>query len=96
MARYRILAETDADIDKIYVDGIERWGLAQAKNYLIGLHERLEFLADSPNTGFNSDALSPGLQRFRYDRHVIFFTNTNDKIFIVRVLGEEMDFERHL
>ena len=96
MARYRIQAEANADIDKIYVDGIERWGLAQAKNYLIGLHERLEFLADSPNTGVNSDELLPGLQRFRYGRHVIFFTNTNDEILIVRVLGEEMDFERHL
>ncbi|MDR4513668.1 type II toxin-antitoxin system RelE/ParE family toxin [Nitrosomonas sp.] len=96
MARYRIQAEANADIDKIYVDGIERWGLAQARNYLLGLHERFEFLADNPNTGVNSDELLPGLQRFRYGRHVIFFTNTNNEILIVRVLGEEMDFERHL
>ncbi|MCP5292635.1 MAG: type II toxin-antitoxin system RelE/ParE family toxin [Burkholderiales bacterium] len=70
--------------------------MAQARNYLLGLHERFEFLADNPNTGVNSDELLPGLQRFRYGRHVIFFTNTNDEILIVRVLGEEMDFERHL
>lgn len=45
MARYRILAEADADIEKIYPNGIETWGLAQARNYLHGLHERFEFLA---------------------------------------------------
>ena len=96
MARYRILAEANSDIDKIYVDGIKRWGLSQARNYLLGLHERFEFLANNPNTGVNSDDLSPGLQRFRYGRHVIFFTKTDDQIMIIRVLGEEMDFERHL
>jgi len=96
MARYRILAEADADIEKIYADGIETWGLAQARNYLHGLHERFEFLADNPNIGVNSDELSPGLQRLRYGRHVVFFTNADNGILIVRVLGEAMDFERHL
>jgi toxin ParE1/3/4 len=36
------------------------------------------------------------LQRFRYGRHVVFFTNADNGILIVRVLGEAMDFERHL
>lgn len=92
MARYRILAEANTDIDGIYAYGIETWGLAQAKDYLLGLHERFEFLVDNPNIGVNSDELSPGLQRFRYGRHVVFFINTDNGILIVRVLGEEMDF----
>ncbi|MDR4651359.1 MAG: type II toxin-antitoxin system RelE/ParE family toxin [Nitrosomonas sp.] len=53
-------------------------------------------MADNPNIGVNSDELSPGLQRFRYGRHVVFFTNADNGILIVRVLGEAMDFERHL
>ncbi|SCZ84995.1 type II toxin-antitoxin system RelE/ParE family toxin [Nitrosomonas mobilis] len=96
MARYQIQTEADLDIDKIYEDGIETWGLAQARSYVLGLHERFEFLADNPNIGVNSDELTPNLQRFRYGRHVVFFINTDTGIIIVRVLGEEMDFKRHI
>ena len=92
MARYRILAEANTDINHIYAYGIETWGLAKAKDYLLGLHERFEFLVHNPNIGVNSDELAPGLQRFRYGRHVVFFINTDNGILIVRVLGEEMNF----
>ncbi len=96
MVRYKIQAKANIDIDEIYAEGIETWGLNQAKRYLLGLHERFEFLADNPNIGINSDELAPNLQRFRYGRHVVFFVNTHTGIMIVRVLGEEMDFEGHL
>ena len=33
MVRYRILAEANTDIEKIYTHGIETWGLAQARVY---------------------------------------------------------------
>lgn len=66
MARYQIQAKASIDIDEIYAAGIETWGLAQARRYLLGLHERFEFLADNPNIGINSDVLAPNLQRFRY------------------------------
>ncbi|MDC8446649.1 MAG: type II toxin-antitoxin system RelE/ParE family toxin [Nitrosomonas sp.] len=78
MARYRILAEADADIERIYADGIETWGLVQARNYLHDLHERFEFLADNPNIGVNSNELSPGWQRFRDDRQGVFFIGGGD------------------
>lgn len=42
------------------------------------------------------DDQTPDLQRFRYGRHVVFFTNADNGILIVRVLGEAMEFERHL
>ena len=96
MVRYQIQTEADLDIDEIYADGIETWGLAQARSYLLGLHERFEFLADNSNIGVNSDELAPNLQKFPYGRHVVFFTKTDTGVMIVRVLGEEMDFKRHL
>ena len=96
MARYKILAKANADIEKMYADGIKTWGLEQAQDYLLGLHDYFEFLADNPNIGINSDDLALNLQRFPYRRHMVFFVNTDARILIVRVLGSEMDFERHL
>ncbi|MDH5413365.1 MAG: type II toxin-antitoxin system RelE/ParE family toxin [Flavobacteriaceae bacterium] len=96
MGRYQLSKKAEFDINHLYADGVLEYGLRQADRYYDGLIERFEFLADNPNIGINSDELSSNLQRFRYGRHVVFFTSTDTGIMIVRVLGEEMDFERHL
>ena len=88
--------ELKFDIDDLYAGGVLKYGLCQADKYYDGLIERFEFLTENSNIGLNSDELAPNLQRFPYGRHVIFFTNTDTGVMIVRVLGEEMDFERHI
>ena len=80
----------------MYAEGVLKHGLRQADLYYDGLIERFEFLTDNSNIGVNSDELAPKLQKFPYGRHVVFFTKTDTGVMIVRVLGEEMDFERHL
>ena len=83
MGKYQLSKAAQFDIDDLYAGGVLKYGLCQADKYYDGLIERFEFLA-------------PNLQRFPYGRHVIFFTNTDTGVMIVRVLGEEMDFERHI
>ncbi len=96
MGRYQLSKAAQFDIDDLYAKGILEYGLRQADLYYDGLIERFEFLTDNSNIGVNSDELAPNLQRFPYGRHVVFFTSTDTGIMIVRVLGEEMDFERHI
>ncbi len=96
MASYRLSEIAGLDINDLYVDGVLKYGLRQADLYYNGLIERFEFLADNPDIGTNSDELAPNVQRFPYGRHVVFFISVDTETLIVRVLGEEMDFERHL
>ena len=96
MGKYQLSKAAQFDIDDLYAGGVLKYGLCQADKYYDGLIERFEFLTENSNIGLNSDELAPNLQRFPYGRHVIFFTNTDTGIMIVRVLGEEMDFERHI
>ena len=96
MGNYQLSEAARGDVDYLYEYGIINFGLPQADQYYDGLIEQFELLADNPLIGKNSEELSPNLQRFIYRRHMIFYIVTDRGILIVRVLGEEMDFERHL
>ena len=96
MGKYQLSSTAELDIDHLYAYGVLEYGLRQANQYYDGLIEQFERLVENPNIGYNSEELAPNLQRFPYGRHIIFFTNTDTEILIVRVLGKEMDFKQHL
>ncbi len=96
MDKYQLSKIAELDIDDLYANGVLKRGLRQADLYYDGLIEQFEFLAENSNIGYNSVELAPNLQRFPYGSHIVFFTNTDRGILIVRVLRKEMDFKRHL
>ncbi|MCG8595366.1 MAG: type II toxin-antitoxin system RelE/ParE family toxin [Kiloniellales bacterium] len=96
MVDYQLSNKADADLTHLYEDGVVRFGLEQADRYLDGLIERFCLLAERPMIGKSAEEFAPMLRRFPYQRHVVFYLPRDDGILIVRVLGDEMDFERHL
>jgi toxin ParE1/3/4 len=96
MDNYQISKAAELDISELYIQGILKHGIILADQYYDGLIEQFEFLAKNPDIGFNSNELAANLQRFPYGRHTIFFINIRTVVLIVRILGEEMDFKRHL
>lgn len=96
MGNYQLSEAARGDVDRLYEYGILNFGLRKADSYYDGLIEQFEFLAESPRIAKNSEELAANLLRFHYRRHIIFFIPTDVGILIVRVLGEEMDFQRHL
>lgn len=74
---------------------ILNFGLEQAQEYLLGLHERFQTLAQNPMHGRKADQLAPELRRFDYQSHVVFYLPKHDGVRIVRVLHEGMDAPRH-
>jgi toxin ParE1/3/4 len=69
--------------------------LAQALKYHLALESRFELLAQFPRIGLPTYDLFPGLYRFPYMAHVVFYTIAVVHIFIVRVLHGGADFKRH-
>lgn len=96
MGVYRLSGESESDIASIYSYGIKKFGILQAKNYLMGLHDLFETLAINPNIGWDTSVFSSSLKRFSYKSHIIFYTNDDSGILIVRVLHQSMDYQRHL
>ena len=84
-----------ADIDDIHVYTIANFGLAQARDYLSGLHERFASLVAQPMLGRGADRLAPNLRRYEYRSHVVFYVPEDGGVTVVRVLHRSMDAPRH-
>ena len=96
MGVYKLSEESKLDISDIYEYGIEKFGLNQAQDYVLGLHDLFQTLADNINIGRDASELFPSLKRFVYKSHMIFYLHSDSGIFIVRALSQSMDYERHL
>ncbi len=51
MGVYKLSKEANNDIAGIYEFGIESFGIVPAKEYLIGMHDLFQTLANNPNIG---------------------------------------------
>jgi toxin ParE1/3/4 len=96
MAKYRLSDAAEADIEAIYLHTDVTFGAGQAQIYVSGLEQTFEKISDLPRMGRSADDLRPGLFRFRYQSHVIFYTIEFDHIVIRRVLHGRMDFASRL
>ncbi len=96
MANYILSNKADSDLAEIYEYGIINFGKDQASNYLLGLHDKFEFIIRNKFIGRSADEICLGLKRALYNSHVIFYQEQDPDILIIRVLRSEMDFERHL
>ena len=95
MAKYRLSKRAFADIVGIGEYTIERFDIDQARRYRERLDDALQAIADNPNRGRPADEIAPGLRRWNYQSHAVFFRLEARGILIVRVLHQQMDFERH-
>lgn len=96
MGVYKLSQECQIDISEIYEYGIEEFGLNQAQEYLIGLHDLFQTLTENTNSGRDASEFHPSLKRFVYKAHMIFYLQVESGIFIVRTLSQSMDYDRHL
>lgn len=60
------------------------------------MHEAFEVLVQNVNLGRDASEFIEDLKRFSYKAHTIFYLQTANGIFILRVLIQRMDYERNL
>ena len=89
MATYRLSHRADDDIDAIFTFGSERFGIDQATEYLLGLHDHFELLADNPDVWPHITLQKQSFQRSVYRSHTIYHQNNSDNLLIIRVLGQQ-------
>lgn len=95
MASYSLSERAAADIAEIYEFTIANFGLAKAREYVSGLHGRLELLVENPALGRVAEELFPALRRSEYESHVVFYAPVETGAYIVRVLHQSMDAQSH-
>jgi toxin ParE1/3/4 len=96
MGKYQLTNNADSKIDEIYEYSILNFGLDIAQDYILGLHERFQLLADNPTWGNDYGHIKNGLNRYEYVSHAIYYQQTDEGILIVEVLGSKQDPKRNL
>jgi toxin ParE1/3/4 len=87
--RYYLTQAADADLERLYEWGIDRFGVNVADEYYDGLIARLAQIADTPQLWQEVDHIRAGYRRSVYVAHSIYFRVEASGVLIVRVLGRE-------
>lgn len=93
---YRLSEVAATDIDRLLDYSIREFGVLQTESYYQGLVNCLELLDKNPDIGHSADEIRPGYSRFSHESHIIFYTQTEEDIFIVRILHNRMDPSSHI
>ncbi|MFZ4604092.1 MAG: type II toxin-antitoxin system RelE/ParE family toxin [Caulobacterales bacterium] len=87
--RYRLSEAADADLERLYDWGIDRFGMKAADQYFDGLIARFEIIAESPQLWPAVDHIRAGYRRSVYVAHSVYYRIEANSVLIVRVLGRE-------
>lgn len=94
---YVISVRAKHDLKSIAKYTLKEFGENQSLKYANGLKILLQELAANPELGKRYIAVKDKmLLRYRYKSHVIFYYLETEGIFIVRILGGKMHFQKHL
>ena len=96
MADYKLSNKAEFDLTVMYEFGISKFGLSQAQNYFLSMHETFKVLSKNIDLGRDASEYIRELKRFRYKSHTIFYLITTEGILIIRVLSQRMDYEFNL
>jgi toxin ParE1/3/4 len=96
VATFRLSKDAKADLANIASYTVAQWGKTQAHDYINGLLERAQQLADQPLIGRQHSELGAGVLAFKYESHIIYYTRLESHITIVRILHKRQDAARHL
>ena len=96
MARYKVRPGARKDLRGIWDYSADRCNVDQANHYIAQIHGAFDRISDDPRKGDAIDDLRPGYRKYSVGRHVVFFTARDERIEIVRVLHQSMNFDDHL
>jgi toxin ParE1/3/4 len=94
--KFVLKPRAQADLDEIWNYTAERWGLDQAETYARRLWKSIQALADTPSLGRECDEVRAGYRQYPSGSHVLFYRLMKDRVEVVRILHERMDYERHI
>ncbi|MEG3618262.1 type II toxin-antitoxin system RelE/ParE family toxin [Magnetovibrio sp. PR-2] len=96
MAKFILSNAADADLLGIARFTIDSFGPNQALTYAKGFEACFNTIAGQPHIGLARDEIRLGLRSFNYKSRIVFYLETDEGVFIVRVLHARQDPAQHL
>lgn len=97
MGDFRLSSKAETDLSDIADFTIKKFGIRQARIYRDELIDCFKSLSRNPGMGkrFQTKNIK-GLFFFPFKAHSIFYQKEENTIYIIRILGSRMDFDKHL
>jgi len=96
MSRFVLSPRAQADLDGIWDYTERKWGIDQSERYLRRIADAVDLIAQTPTLGQNCDHVREGYRKYPVGSHVLFYREMNSGIDVIRILHQQMDFDRHL
>lgn len=96
MRRVELSRRARRDLNEIWFYTFERWGDAQADDYLRTINSAIDRLAVKADLGLDYGHVRLGYRRLSVQRHRVFYTVGEELIDIKRVLHDRRDIEGQL
>jgi toxin ParE1/3/4 len=81
----RLSREARADLQQVYLQGLELFGSRQADDYIEGLFAKLDLLMDFPRLGAARPELSADAHVMFYKSHAVLYRIDDADVFIRRI-----------
>ena len=91
-ARYRLTPAALTDLDDIWLYSAETWSVAQADRYVDHLVRVFEMIAAVPTLAREHREFDPPVRIHAYQNHLIIYTQSDDHVAILRLLGGRQDW----
>jgi toxin ParE1/3/4 len=69
------------------------WGVARTRKYLDRMLDLIDRVAENPMLGRDAELPRPGLRKIKAGSHVVFYTVSDDRVEVVRILHESRDIK---
>jgi toxin ParE1/3/4 len=96
VAKFRLSARAEVDLLDIYEYTESTFGTYQAEAYHAGLERTFDLLANFPRIGASVDDIASGFRRFRFQAHVVFYSEDHDGVVIRVILHHSREIRRGL
>jgi toxin ParE1/3/4 len=73
MSRYVLSPRARADLDEIWNYTTQRWGTAQAEDYIRLLQRAIETVAEEPRRGRTCDEVRKGYRKYSVGSRTVFY-----------------------
>lgn len=95
---FKLSKEAENDLENIWLYTFENWSPSQADRYIDLIIDEIEYLSENPDSGKSFESVRKGYFRSKVKSHLIFYKidSRAEKLEIIRILHERMDFEHHL
>ena len=96
MLNVKLTHSAERDLLDIAAYTERKWGTKQRISYMEGFDRCFYLIAEMPDIGISRHSIRPNYYSLRQGKHVVFYTFNSEELYIVAVLHERMDYERHL